>query len=150
MVNKVILIGRLGGDPEMRHLESGVAVARFSLATNKSYKDKDGNFQDLTEWHNIIVWREGAERAEKQLKKGMLAYVEGEINYRKYTDKDNIERMTTDITALTFRKLEKSEGSGENRFPSAEPAAVAARNTSVPETTPANNESAAEGDDLPF
>jgi single-strand DNA-binding protein len=150
MVNKVILIGRLGGDPEMRHLESGVAVARFSLATNKSYKDKDGNFQDLTEWHNIIVWREGAERAEKQLKKGMLAYVEGEINYRKYTDKDNIERMTTDITALTFRRLEKGEGSGENRFPSTEPAAMAARSTSVPETTPSNNESAAEGDDLPF
>jgi len=151
MVNKVILIGRLGGDPEMRHLESGVAVARFSLATNKTYKDKDGNFQDITDWHNIIVWREGAERAEKQLKKGMLVYVEGELNYRKYTGQDNIERTAADITAFTFRRLEKVEGGGENRFPSAEPASMAARNSSVPETAPVNSESGAEnGDDLPF
>ncbi len=66
------LIGHLGGDPEVRHLENGTAVARFSLATNESYKDKEGNWQTLTEWHNIVVWREQAERAEKQLKKGML------------------------------------------------------------------------------
>jgi len=85
MINKVTLIGNLGADPEVRRLEGGVAVARFSLATNESYKDKDGNFQTNTEWHNVVVWREAAERAEKMLRKGMLVYVEGKITYRKYT-----------------------------------------------------------------
>lgn len=90
MINKVTLIGNLGGDPEIRHLDNGTAVGRFSLATNENYRDKDGNWQKLTEWHNIVVWRELAERAEKMLKKGMQVYVEGKISYRKYTDKDGV------------------------------------------------------------
>ena len=125
MINKVTLIGHLGGDPEVRHLENGTAVARFSLATNESYKDKEGNWQTLTEWHNIVVWREQAERAEKQLKKGMLVYVEGKISYRKYTGQDGVERNLTDIVANVFRLLERKEGSGqpyESRFPASEPA----------------------------
>ena len=85
MINKVTLIGRLGNDPEIRHLEGGVAVARISLATNDFYRDKDGNPQETTEWHNVVMWRDLAERAEKQLKKGGLMYVEGKISYRKYT-----------------------------------------------------------------
>ena len=117
MINKVTLIGNLGGDPEVRHLENGTAVGRFSLATNENYKDKDGNWQKQTEWHNVVVWRDMAERAEKLLKKGMLVFVEGKISYRKYADKDGQERNITDIVASSYRLLEKPEGMGDNRFP---------------------------------
>jgi single-strand DNA-binding protein len=153
MINKVTLIGNLGGDPEVRHLENGAMVARFSLATNESYKDKDGNWQNLTEWHNVVVWRELAERAEKQLKKGGMVYVEGKITYRKYTGQDGQERNATDIVASVFRSLERKEGSSntENRFPSAEPAGM--RSGGGPVNMPSTENSvtvAAEGDDLPF
>lgn len=151
MINKVTLIGHLGGDPEVRHLDSGVIVARFSLATNESYKDKDGNWQTMTEWHNIVIWREQAERAEKQLKKGALVYVEGKISYRKYTH-EGVEKYATDIVANVFRSLERKEGSGENRFPSNEPAAMRSNGGNSPETMPttANVATAEGGDDLPF
>ncbi len=110
MVNKVILIGNLGKDPEVRYLENNVAVARFSLATNENYKDKSGEWQKVTEWHDIVVWRYLAERAEKYLKKGMQVYVEGKLTHRKYTDKDGVERYATDVVANTFHILEKKEG----------------------------------------
>ena len=147
MINKVTLIGNLGGDPEIRHLENGTAVGRFSLATNENYKDKDGNWQKQTEWHNIVVWRELAERAEKQLKKGMMVYVEGKISYRKYSGQDGVERNVTDIVANNLRILEKLESNGsDSRFPNTEqPARTAA--SSMPADAPPP---AAEGDDLPF
>lgn len=151
MINKVTLIGNLGGDPEIRHLENGTQVGRFSLATNENYKDKDGNWQKQTEWHNVVVWRELAERAEKQLKKGMLVFVEGKISYRKYTDKEGHEKTFTDIVAQTYRMLERLEGAGESRFPGAEQAARFAqtpRENMVPADT--SGSTAAEGDDLPF
>lgn len=146
MINKVTLIGRLGSDPEVRRLEGGSVVARFSLATSDAYKDKDGNFQETTEWHNIVIWRELAERAEKMLKKGTLVYLEGKISYRKYTDKDNVEKSVTDITANVFRTLEKREQS-ENANEAKE------RNTST--TTAQTQENPFEnpnngGNDLPF
>ena len=78
-VNKVILVGNLGKDPEIRHLEGGAAVANFTLATSESYKDKSGVRQESTEWHNVVVWRGLAEIAEKYLKKGMTIYVEGKL-----------------------------------------------------------------------
>lgn len=146
MINKVTLIGNLGGDPEVRTLESGTKVGRFSLATNESYKDKDDTWQTLTEWHNVVVWRDAAERAERQLKKGMLVFVEGKITYRKYADKDGVERHATDIVANSFRILEKREGTSDNRFPSTEPAGRNAA-TSTPSVETA---APAEGDDLPF
>lgn len=108
MINKITLIGYLGNDPEHRTLENGTAVGRFSLATSDSYKDKDGNWQSQTEWHNVVVWRDLADRA-KNLKKGMMVYVEGKVTYRKYTDKDNQERTATDIVANAVRSLEKRE-----------------------------------------
>ncbi len=149
MINKVTLIGNLGADPEVRHLENGVMVARFSVATNESYKDKDGNFQQVTEWHNVVVWRELAERAEKMLKKGMLVYVEGKISYRKYTGQDGQERSVTDIVANTFRLLERREGGGiDSRFPAAENAPTS-KSSEMPVTAPADT-AAADGDDLPF
>ncbi len=163
MINKVTLIGNMGMDPEIRHLESGVMVGRFSLATNESYKDKEGNWQKLTEWHNVVVWREQAETVEKYYKKGNMVYVEGKISYRKYQDKDGVERYATDIVASTIRSLEKRESSAvgfsENRFPTEEKA-TAARQVSV--SPPQNDQTAAtqnnqpttdmptEGDNLPF
>jgi single-strand DNA-binding protein len=124
MLNRVTLIGRLGKDPEVRRLETGAAVAKFTMATSESYKDKDGNKQETTEWHNIVVWRSLAEIAEKYLKKGMLLYVEGKLTYREYTDKDNVKKYYTEIVANDFRMLERREGGsgGGNYFPTEEPA----------------------------
>jgi single-strand DNA-binding protein len=138
MLNRVTLIGRLGKDPEVRRLESGAAVAKFSLATSESYKDKDGNKVDTTEWHNVVIWRAQAEIAEKYLKKGMLIYIEGKLTYREYTDKDNQKKYFTEIVASDFRMLERKEGGGGGGyFPSDEPAFAGKGNSgggaSVPE-----------------
>ena len=105
MVNKVTLIGHLGKDPDIRTLENGTKVGTFSLATSESYKDKSDQWQTLTEWHNIVVWRGLAEKAERDLKKGNLVYIEGKITHRKYNDKDGVERSTTDIVANTLNSL---------------------------------------------
>lgn len=115
MYNKVTLIGNLGKDPDIRRLENGTPVANFSIATTESYKDTNGEWKDLTEWHNIVVWRGAAEYAEKYLKKGCKVFIEGKITTRKYTDKDGIERYTTEIVANICKSLEKKEGSMEQR-----------------------------------
>ena len=112
MINKVTLIGNLGKDPEIRTTESGVKVCTFSLATNETYKDKNDQWQTLTEWHNIVAWRFLAERAERDLKKGSSVYIEGKITYRKYSDKEGIERYITEIVASNLNSLERREKSG--------------------------------------
>jgi len=157
MLNRVTLIGYLGQDPEIRTLENGTAVGRFSLATSDSYKDKDGNWQSTTEWHNVVVWRDLAERAGKYLKKGSLVFVEGKISHRKYTDKDGVEKSMTDIVASTFRGLEKREAGAQDSgaFPTDEPANAPTRQaeTSGPIDTKvvANHDFKPDGDDtLPF
>lgn len=127
MVNKVTLIGNLGKDPEVRRLESGVTVARFSVATTENYKDQSGNWQDRTEWHNVTAWRFLAEKAESSFKKGMLVYIEGKLSTRKYTDSNNIERWATDVVASYARVINnRSEGGGaqRNSFPTEEPAGM--------------------------
>ena len=96
-VNKVILVGNLGKDPEVRYLDNGVAVANFSLATTESYKNKQGERVSQTERHNIVLWRGLAEVAEKYLKKGSSVYVEGKIKNRKWEDKDGNTRYNTEI-----------------------------------------------------
>jgi single-strand DNA-binding protein len=98
-VNKVILVGNLGKDPEIRHLEGGNSVANFTLATNDFYKDKQGTRVERTEWHNISAWRGLAELAEKYLKKGSQVYVEGKLRTRQYQDKDQQTRYITEIIA---------------------------------------------------
>jgi single-strand DNA-binding protein len=111
MYNKVSLIGHLGKDPEVRRLESGAVVAKFSLATNENYKDKAGNWQTITEWHNIVCWRNLAERVERDLKTGSLAFVEGKLTTRKWQDKEGNDRYTTEIVAGLIRPLDKRESS---------------------------------------
>ena len=96
-VNKVILVGNLGKDPEVRYLDNGVAVANFSLATTENYKNKQGERVSQTEWHNIVLWRGLAEVAEKYLKKGNNVYIEGKIRTRKWEDKEGITRYSTEI-----------------------------------------------------
>ena len=113
-VNKVILVGNLGKDPEVRYLEGGTAVANFSLATSETYKDRSGQRVEQTEWHNIVVWRKLAEVAEKFLKKGMTIYVEGKLRSRSWDDKEGQKRYTTEIVADTFTILSKKENGREN------------------------------------
>jgi single-strand DNA-binding protein len=108
-VNKVILVGNLGKDPEVRHLEGGAVVANFPLATTESYKDKSGQRNEQTEWHNIVVWRGLAEIAEKYLKKGMTIYMEGKLRTRSWDDKEGHKRYTTEIVGDTFTILSKKE-----------------------------------------
>lgn len=123
MVNKILLIGNLGKDPDFRRLENGVAVAKFSLATNENYRDKSGEWQTLTEWHDIVVWRQLAERAESTLKKGSMIYLEGKLTHRTYQDQDGNNRRITEIVANYFRALNRKESNSMSPntgyFPSA-------------------------------
>ena len=104
-VNKVILVGNLGKDPEVRYLDSGVAVANFSLATTENYKNKHGEKVSQTEWHNIVLWRGLAEVAEKWLKKGSSVYIEGKIRTNKWEDKEGNTRYNTEILADNMTML---------------------------------------------
>ena len=110
-LNKATLIGNLGKDPEISTLEGGLTVAKFTIATNESYKDAQGNIQTVTDWHNVVAWRNLAEIAGKYLHKGSHIYLEGKIKTRSYEDKDNIKRYTTDIVADSFIMLDKPETS---------------------------------------
>ena len=154
-INKVILVGNLGKDPEVRHLENNVAVATFTLATSESYKDKTGQRIEKTEWHNIVMWRGLAEVAEKFLKKGQMVYIEGKIRSRNYQDKEGQTRYTTEIVADEMTMLgARPDGShggnnqGENASKSGAQS-TAAQNASAPvgHNAPAYEE---EPDDLPF
>ncbi len=120
MVNKVTLIGRAGQDPELRTLENGTQVARFGLATSRSWKDDAGNWQEITEWHIVVAWRQLAERAAQSVTKGDLYYVEGEIKYRKTEGPDG-PRFYTDIVANYFRKVAGKSGAN-GQMPCAEDA----------------------------
>ena len=112
-VNKVILVGRLGRDPETRFTGGGQAVGNFSLATDETYKDKNGERQKRTEWHRITVWGKQAEIAQQYLKKGSLVFVEGRIQSREWQDKEGQKRVSYDIVASNFRMLGgKGDGSG--------------------------------------
>jgi single-strand DNA-binding protein len=108
-VNKVILIGNLGKDPELRYTPSGAAVVNFSLATSETYKDRDGNRQTKTEWHNIVAWRQLAEICGKYLHKGKQVYIEGSLQTRKWQDRDGIDRYTTEIVAGQMQMLGSSD-----------------------------------------
>jgi single-strand DNA-binding protein len=155
-VNKVILVGHLGKDPEIRYMPSGEAVANITLATSESWKDKSGEKQEKTEWHNVVFYRRLAEIVGEYVKKGSQIYVEGKITTEKWQDKEGKDRYTTKIIANEMKMLgSKSGGVGsfevvENQSSSA-PAA-----RSVPAAKPAAAAPAAKGnfdnfdDDIPF
>lgn len=110
-VNKVILVGNLGKDPEVRHLENGRAVANFSLATSETYKNKQGERVTNTEWHNVVLWSPIAEIAEKFLKKGNQVYIEGKLTTRSWDDQDGNKRYTTEVVGNNLTLLgTKSDG----------------------------------------
>ncbi len=142
-VNKAILIGNLGADPEVKHLDSGTVVARLRMATGESYRDRDGNRQERTEWHNVVLWRRLAEVAEQYLKKGDQIYVEGRLQTRSY-EKDGVTKYFTEIIGNSMTMLGKKSSSDD------QPAAYS--------SSGGGNESSQEGpaeepsgdDDLPF
>ncbi len=110
MVNRAILIGRLGRDPEMRFTQSGMAVANFSLATNERWVGQDGNRQERTEWHNIVAFGKLADICGQYLKKGKLVFIEGRLQTREWDDRDGNKRRTTEIVANNMQMLESRSG----------------------------------------
>lgn len=140
-LNKVMLIGNLGKDPELRYTTSGVAVATFTLATNETWRDQDGNTQERTEWHNIVAWKKLAEICGEWLKKGKKVYIEGRIQNRSYDDKNTgAKRYITEVVAENMIMLDGRGGAESNA--SGQSAAAAASGVTSPP--------AAVEDDLPF
>ncbi len=124
MVNKVILVGNLGRDPESRSLPSGQSVVNFSLATSRRYKDRDGNRKDETEWHNIVCFGKSAEIAAQYLTKGKMIFVEGRIQTRSWDDKDGKKQYRTEIICENFQMLgSKGDGQGGGRSGGGAPSA---------------------------
>jgi single-strand DNA-binding protein len=115
-VNKVILVGRLGRDPELRYTQSGQAVANFSLATNESWTNRDGERQERTEWHRIVVWGKLAEFCGEYVSKGRQVYVEGRLQTREWEDKEGNKRRTTEINGQTLQLLGPRPGGGGEDF----------------------------------
>lgn len=147
-LNKVILIGNLGADPEVRHLQNNVTVANFNLATSETYRDKNtGEKREVTEWHRVVVWRGLAEVVEKYVRKGSKVYVEGKLQTRKW-EKDGIERYTTEIVAENLTMLDRPStggpgpvaGGGSERSTAGSPVAAG----------PEPMDPGTDGDDLPF
>lgn len=137
-VNKVILVGNLGKDPEVRHLDNGRAVANFSLATSETYKNKQGERVTNTEWHNVVLWSPLAEIAEKFLKKGGQVYIEGKLTTRSWDDQDGNKRYTTEVVG---RELTLLGGKPEGGSSSSNESMAESPVSSIPEE---------DTDDLPF
>ncbi len=154
-VNKVIIIGNLGKDPEVRYLPSGSAICNITVATSRQWKDKtSGERQEETEWHRITFFDRMAEIAGEYLKKGRPVYVEGRLKTRKYTDKDGVEKYATDIVATEMQLLGGREGGGEADMSSA--GGGAQRSAPAPRPTPSKPAAKSStgfdnmDDDIPF
>ncbi len=147
-VNKVILVGNLGKDPELRYTGSGTAVCNFSLATNESYKDSNGEMVERTEWHNLVVWARLAEICNEYLKKGSQAYFEGSLQTRSYEDRDGNTKYTTEIKVREMMMLSGRSGGGDSFSPS--PAAAPAKATAAADSGKQDNYTFKPDDDLPF
>ena len=147
-INKVILIGNLGGDPELRYTGSGTAVCNFTVATNESYKDKEGNMVDKTEWHRVVAWGRLAEICGEYLKKGRQVFIEGSLQTNQWEDKEGNTRYTTEVKAREMQMLGSREGNSNG----------GGYNQSQPEQRPAQAVAQSSGDgasfgpddDLPF
>lgn len=157
-INKVILVGNLGKDPEVQYLEGGVARARFSIATNEGYVDRNGNRVDQTEWHNIVLWRKQAEIAEKYLHKGSQIYLEGKLRNRSWED-NGVKKYITEIQGDNFIMLDRKEdGAGGGGGGQSYSAPQQQSNNNYQSNTPSNSGSSSDNevkeeqydDDLPF
>lgn len=141
-VNKVILIGNLGKDPETRYMSNGDAVTNITLATTDTWKDKNGEKQERTEWHRVTFYRKLAEIAGEYLKKGRSVYIEGRLETRKWTDKNGVERYTTDIIASDMKMLGSRSGSGNFESPDQD------EDTSASSRQPSSTKSTSGFDDM--
>jgi single-strand DNA-binding protein len=147
-INKVILIGNLGADPELRYTNTGTAVGNFRIATNEQWTDKNGERQERTEWHQIVVWGKQAENCGKYLRKGRSVYVEGRLQTRQWEDQSGNKRYTTEVVAQTIQFLGGRGGEGGGDEPAYESrggATFAEEVPDVPVSTGSNSD-----DDLPF
>ncbi|MBN1925205.1 MAG: single-stranded DNA-binding protein [Prolixibacteraceae bacterium] len=145
-VNKVILVGNVGKDAEVRHIDSGVAVATFPLATSETYTAKSGEKVTNTEWHNVVAWRGLAEFAGKYITKGKQLFIEGRIRTRSYDDKDGVKRYTTEILADSIQMLGRKEQGNDNNQPANDYQTNSPEKDSVSEDFVGDDT----GDDLPF
>ena len=134
MLNKVMLIGRLGADPEVRYTPSGTAVANFNIATTEQYKNKAGEKEERTEWHRVVAWSRLGEICGEYLAKGKLVYIEGKLRTRAWNDRDGIKRYTTEIVAYIMQMLDRAGSAG---------------NDSTKNELPDNNQPPLD-DDIPF
>lgn len=143
MINKVILVGNVGADPEVKRFDSNTPVANFRMATSENYTDKQGVRQTKTEWHYIVAWRGLAEVVEKYVKKGSQIYLEGRLRTRNYDDANGVKRYVTEIYADTMKILGKREGDShsENTYGQANSASISNQVEEI---------EADGGDDLPF
>ena len=151
-VNKAILVGRLGRDPETRYTSAGQAVCNFTLATDETYKDRNGERQKRTEWHKIVVWGKQAEIAQQYLKKGSLVFIEGRIQSREWQDKEGQKRTSFEIVANSFRML---GGRGEGMAAGAGASAGGGRPENFDHAGPSDDFGSAPGpeindEDIPF
>ena len=146
-VNKVILVGNVGRDPELRYTQGGQPVASFSVATNERFKDRDGNWKDRTEWHRIVAWARLAEICGEYLRKGSQVYIEGRIQTRDWEDKEGNKRQTTEVVALSMQMLgrrgegggpmgggsdDQSRGGGDESFSQSPPSGGGAADDEIP------------------
>ena len=146
-VNKVILVGNLGRDPEIRYMPSGDAMANLNLATTDTWKDKGGEKQEKTEWHRVVMFGKTADIAGEYLKKGSQVYIEGRLQTRKWTDKEGQERYTTEIVADRMQMLGSRSG-GSERMASSPPAEEGAPRATAPAKKPASQGKGGNFDDL--
>ncbi len=150
MVNKVILVGRLGQDPEVRHLDNDRTVANFSMATNEVYRNKAGEKVENTDWHNIVIWGPRAVIAEKYLRKGSLIYLEGKLRTRSWEDKEGNKRYTTEVLGDNFQMMDRASDAPAGG------GAPAQSNQQQNQSAPAESSTAnavaepTDDDDLPF
>lgn len=146
-LNKAMIIGRLGQDPEVRYTQSNTAVATLSVATNERYKDSNGEWQERTEWHRVVAWGRLAEICQQYLKKGSQVYIEGPIQTRQWEDKEGQKRYTTEIKALTMTMLDSK---GADNSGQAAPSSQPAKAQPVSSSTDLDGNLDDMDDDLPF
>ena len=150
MINRITLVGYLGADPEIRTLSSGSMVAKLRLATTENYRDRAGQWQEETQWHDVVVWRHLAEKAQKYARKGSLVYLEGKLTHRKWEDKEGKPRKTTEVVGAMLRLLDGKRDPEVDAQQSSTTPKNSAPATPPPASTAAPAGGMTPADDLPF